>query len=659
MTPEESSAPPEDGLKALKRDDKPVICVGSATCGRSAGALQVLETIKKELSNRRIDAEIIQVGCLGLCYVEPLIYISKPGHPCVCYRKMTPELAKELINDYLVNDDPRPDLALGIMDGGKMEMDNIPSIWEHPMLKPQIRIVLRNCGLIDPENIDHYLATDGYLALRKALQMKPEEVIDEIKCSGLRGRGGAGFPTGIKWEFCRNSPGNEKYLICNADEGDPGAFMDRSVLEGDPHSVLEGMVITAYAIGASTGYIYCRAEYPLALERVSIAIQRAREHGFLGKDILGSGFNFDVSIKQGAGAFVCGEETALMASIEGKRGMPRSRPPFPAVSGLWGKPTNINNVETFANVPVIISKGARWYNRYGTEKSKGTKTFALAGKVKRTGLIEVPFGSTLRDVIYGIGGGIADDKQFKAVQTGGPSGGCLPAKLLDLPIEYETMDKAGSIIGSGGMIVTDEDTCIVDFAKFFITFTQQESCGKCVPCRVGTKQMLNVLERITNGEGKLEDMDQLQRLAMTVKNGSLCALGGTAPNPVLTTLQYFRDEYEAHIIDKRCPAKVCKALINYYIDPDRCVGCGICLKNCPVDAIEGGSRMIHVIDQGKCTKCGTCFDVCPPKVKAVIKVSGEKVAVPENPMSIVDYKKSKKSKSKKSKKSKESEGVSE
>jgi NADH:ubiquinone oxidoreductase subunit F (NADH-binding)/Pyruvate/2-oxoacid:ferredoxin oxidoreductase delta subunit len=410
--------------------------------------------------------------------------------------------------------------------------------------------------------------------------------------------------------------------------------MDRSVLEGDPYSVLEGMLIAAYAIGAKTGYVYCRAEYPLALERVDNAIQRAKEYGFLGDNILGSEFDFDVSIKQGAGAFVCGEETALMASIEGKRGMPRPRPPFPAVSGVWGKPTNINNVETLANLPVIISKGAEWYSRYGTERSKGTKTFALAGKVKRTGLIEIPFGTTLCDVIYGIGGGIVDDKQFKAVQTGGPSGGCLPAELLDMPIDYENMAEAGSIIGSGGMIVVDEDTCIVDLAKFFFTFVQAESCGKCVPCRVGTRQMLNILERITKGEGRSEDIDKLQRLAMTVKNGSLCALGGTAPNPVLTTIRYFRDEYEAHIKDKRCPAKVCKDLINYYIDPDKCVGCMVCLKNCPAGAISGDKKMVHVIDQGKCIKCGTCFDLCPPKVRAVIKVSGEEMTVPEKPIPV-------------------------
>jgi NADH:ubiquinone oxidoreductase subunit F (NADH-binding) len=468
--------------------------------------------------------------------------------------------------------------------------------------------------------------------------MKPEDVIEEVEQSGLRGRGGAGFPTGIKWGLCRKSLGDEKYLICNADEGDPGAFMDRSVLEGDPYSVLEGMLIAAYAIGATEGYIYCRAEYPLALERVNTAIQKAREYGLLGKNILGLGFDFDISIKYGAGAFVCGEETALMASVEGKRGVPRPRPPYPATSGLWGKPTNINNVETLANLPIIISKSANWYRQFGTAKSKGTKTFSLAGKVKRTGLIEIPFGTTLREIIYTIGGGILGDKQFKAVQTGGPSGGCLSAEFLDMPIDYENMEEAGSIIGSGGMIVADEDTCIVDLAKFFFTFIQAESCGKCAPCRVGTRQMLDILDRITKGEGKPEDIYQLQRLSMIVKDGSLCALGGTAPNPVLTTIKYFRDEYEAHIEEKRCPAKACKHLINYYIDPNKCIGCEACSRSCPVACIEGGKKMVHVIDQDRCIKCGSCFDVCPVKGKAVVKVSGEKMSVPKKPIPILSNK---------------------
>jgi NADH:ubiquinone oxidoreductase subunit F (NADH-binding)/NAD-dependent dihydropyrimidine dehydrogenase PreA subunit len=418
-------------------------------------------------------------------------------------------------------------------------------------------------------------------------------------------------------------------LICNADEGDPGAFMDRSVLEGDPHSVLEGMLIAAYAIGAAQGYIYCRAEYPLALERLNIALHQMGEYGLLGQNILGSGFDFHVKIKEGAGAFVCGEETALMASIEGRRGMPRPRPPFPAQSGLWGQPTNINNVETFANVSAILSRGSDWYAQYGTNGSKGTKTFALAGKVKRTGLIEVPMGITLRQIIYDIGGGIVEDKRFKAMQTGGPSGGCLPAELLDLPVDYESLAQAGSIMGSGGMIVMDENTCPVDIARYFLDFTQKESCGKCPPCRVGTRQMLNILERITSGQGQEGDIERLQRLAETVRDGSLCALGGTAPNPVLTTIRYFRDEYEAHIKEKRCPALLCRELVSYYILPDKCEGCMICLRNCPTEAIKGGKRTTHIIDQDKCIKCGTCLDVCPPRFSAVVKVSGEHVAVLE------------------------------
>jgi NADH:ubiquinone oxidoreductase subunit F (NADH-binding)/NAD-dependent dihydropyrimidine dehydrogenase PreA subunit/(2Fe-2S) ferredoxin len=618
--------------EGLEKSGKLRILVGAATCGRSAGALNVLQSINDELAKRNIDAIVMQVGCIGLCYLEPLVDIIKPGHPRICYGGITPEIVPELIEDYLVKDDPRPDLALGTI--GEGSVDGIPKLFDLPMLKPQVRIILRNCGSIDPENINHYIANDGFSGLARALKMNPEEIIEEIKRSGLRGRGGAGFPTGLKWELCRKSPGTEKYLICNADEGDPGAFMNRSVLEGDPYAVLEGMLIAAYAIGATQGYIYCRAEYPLALERLRIALRKMKEYGLLGDNILGSGFNFDISIKEGAGAFVCGEETALMASLEGRRGMPRPRPPFPANSGVWGKPTNINNVETLATVAAILQKGADWYAQYGTERSKGTKTFALAGKIKRTGLIEVPLGITLREIIYDIGGGIADDKQFKAIQTGGPSGGCLSAEYLDLPVDYETLTQAGSIMGSGGMIVADEDTCIVDFAKFFLTFTQAESCGKCVPCRVGTRQMLGILERITQGLGEEEDIDKLQKLAETVRDGSLCALGGTAPNPALTTIRYFRDEYETHIREKRCPALVCKELVSYYIHPDKCQGCMICLRNCPVGAIKGGKRMIHIIDQDKCTKCGTCLDVCPPRFNAVVKLSGEEIEVPEEPIPV-------------------------
>ena len=618
--------------ETLEHSDKPHILVGTATCGRASGALAVLEAIKSELAKRNIEAIITQVGCIGLCYAEPLVDVVKPNRSRICYGNITPEIIPRLIEDYVINDNPCPDLALGTI--GDDSIDGIPKLFELPMLKPQVRIVLRNCGIIDPENINHYIARGGYSGLVKALGMKPEEVIEEIKRSGLRGRGGAGFPTGLKWEFCRQSPGKVKYLICNADEGDPGAFMNRSLLEGDPHAVLEGMLIGAYAIGATEGYIYIRAEYPLAIERLELALRQVAEYGLAGDNILDSNFSFHITIKQGAGAFVCGEETALMASIEGKRGMPRSRPPFPAQSGLWGKPTNINNVGTWGHVSAILQRGSNWYASYGSEKSKGTKVFALAGKVNRTGLIEVPIGISLQEIIYGIGGGIPDGKRFKAVQTGGPSGGFLPASLLNLPVGYEELTEAGSIMGSGGMIVLDEDNCIVDTARFFLSFTQAESCGKCVPCRLGTKQMLDILEDITNGKGKLEDIDLLEDLAKDVVAGSLCALGGTAPNPVLTSIRYFRDEYEAHIRDKRCPALVCSELISYYILPDKCEGCGICLRDCPAEAISGGKRMIHIIDQGKCIKCGTCLDVCPTRFSAVVKVSGEKVTVPSKPIPV-------------------------
>lgn len=598
--------------EALEHSEKPRILVGAATCGRSAGALNVLQTINDELAKRSIDAIVMQVGCVGLCYLEPLVDIIKPGRPRICYGNITPEIVPELIEDYLIKDNPRPDLALGTI--GDDSIEGIPRFFDLPMLKPQVRIILRNCGTIDPENINHYIARGGYSGFARVLKMSPGEIIGEIKKSGLRGRGGAGFPTWLKWDFCRKSPGREKYLVCNADEGDPGAFMNRSVLEGDPHAILEGMLIAAYTIGATHGYIYCRAEYPLALERLNIALAKMKEYGLLGANILGSGFNFDIEIKEGAGAFVCGEETALMASIEGKRGMPRPRPPFPAQSGIWGKPTNINNVETLAAVAAILQKSADWYAQYGTEGSKGTKTFALAGKIKRTGLIEVPLGITLREIVYDIGGGIADDKQFRAVQTGGPSGGCLPAELLDLPVDYETLTQAGSIMGSGGMIVADEDTCIVDFAKFFLTFVQVESCGKCAPCRVGTRQMLDILERITRGEGRDGDIDKLQQLAETVRDGSLCALGGTAPNPVLSTIRYFRDEYEAHIKRKKCPAAVCKGLVK-----------APCSHTCPAGVDV--PRYIRFISQGQFDQAlavirekipfpSVCGHVCPHPCEA-------------------------------------------
>ena len=619
--------------EAMQHSERPRIMLGMGTCGIAAGADDIVPALKEGLERTGTAADIIEVGCIGLCYAEPLIEVAKPGRPSIFYGYLTPALASEIVSDYLAGDDPRPDLALGTRGEGTIE--GIPRLFDLPVLKPQVRISLRNCGNIDPENIDHYIANGGYQGLAKALAMTPQEVIDEVKKSGLRGRGGAGFPAGNKWQFCHDAPGDIKYIICNADEGDPGAFMDRALLEGDPHAVLEGMLIGAYAIGATDGYIYIRAEYPLAIQRLKVAIAQMEEYGLLGDDIMGSGFSFHIKLKEGAGAFVCGEETALMASIEGSRGMPRSRPPFPAQSGLWGRPTNINNVETWGNVSAILERGADWYASYGTEKSKGTKNFSLAGKVNRTGLIEVPMGITLRQIVYEIGGGVPDDKRLKAVQTGGPSGGFIPADLIDLPVDYESLGQAGSIMGSGGMVVIDEDTCMVDMCRFFLSFTQAESCGKCIPCRWGTKQMLDILEDITNGRGRPGDIELLAELAESVKDSSLCGLGQTAPNPVLTTIRYFRDELEAHIYEQRCPALYCTELITYYIVPERCQGCCICLRKCPAEAIVGGKRQVHVIDQALCTKCGTCMDVCPTRFDAVVKLSGAEAAALTQPVPAV------------------------
>jgi len=569
---------------AMQHSDKLRILIGMGTCGRAAGAEDILDVLNQELVEQNIQADILPVGCIGLCYAEPLIEVIKPGKPSVFYGNLTPELVSEIIADYLIADNPRPDLALGTR--GEGTLDGIPKLFDLPVLKPQVRISLRNCGNIDPENINHYIANGGYEGLAKALRMKPQEVIDEIKESGLRGRGGAGFPTGVKWQFCHDAPGDIKYLICNADEGDPGAFMDRALLEGDPHAVTEGILIGAYAIGATEGYIYIRAEYPLAIQRLRIAIKQMEEYGLIGNNIMGSGFGFHIKIKEGAGAFVCGEETALLASIEGGRGMPRSRPPFPAQSGLWGKPTNINNVETWSNVSAILAKGADWYASYGTEKSKGTKNFSLAGKVVHTGLIEVPMGISLREIVYDIGGGIPEGKRLKAVQTGGPSGGFIPANLIDLPVDYESLAQVGAIMGSGGMVVIDEDTCMVDMTKFFLTFTQAESCGKCIPCRWGTKQMLDILEDISSGRGRPDDIELLQELAESVKDNSLCGLGQTAPNPVLTSIRYFRDEYEEHIKKHHCPAAVCKGLVK-----------APCSHTCPAGIDV--PRYIRFISEGK------------------------------------------------------------
>ena len=606
-----------------------LVCTGMSTCGISALACQTQDAIKEELSGRDFPARFMKVGCLGLCYAEPLVYVKKIGMPMVCYGYVTPEVVPSLVDKAILGDDLWKERALGIVDLPDIKeqsaQTDIPSIWDHPMLKPQIRIALRNCGIIDPESIDHYLARGGYSALAKALITKPEAIIEEVKRSGLRGRGGAGFPTGMKWEFCRKATAPEKYLICNADEGDPGAFMDRSVLEGDPHSVLEGMLIAAHAIGSTAGIIYCRAEYPLALQRLDIALRQARDYGLLGDDILGSGMDFDITIKEGAGAFVCGEETALMASIEGHRGMPKTRPPFPANAGLWSKPTNINNVETFANLSAIINRGGDWYNSIGIGRSKGTKTLSLAGAVRRAGLIEVPMGITLREIIFDIGGGIPGDRACKGVLTGGPSGGCIPAAHLDTPVDYESLAKVGSIMGSGSMIIIDEGTCIVDLARFFLTFTQRESCGKCTPCRIGTRQMLGILEKITRGEADLSDLSKLERLANAVRNGSLCGLGSTAPNPVLTTLRFFKSEFEEHILRGNCPSLVCKDLTSFYIDPGSCRSCGICAESCPAEAITGQFKEAHVIDQDKCIRCGVCISVCPEKFSAITRKSGKKV----------------------------------
>ncbi|MEN8614171.1 NADH-quinone oxidoreductase subunit NuoF [Dehalogenimonas sp. THU2] len=596
--------------QTLIESPTPHILIGTATCGKVSGAMSVLDAITATLDRLGIKATITQVGCFGMCYAEPTMDIALPGMPRVSYGFMTPEKAGKIIEDFIIKGDPRPDLALCTI--GEGSIDGIPAFDEMPMLKGQRRIALRNCGHINPLRISHYIARGGYAGLHRALTaLTPQQVIDEVMRSGLRGRGGAGFPTGQKWQFCHDAKGTPKYVICNADEGDPGAFMDRSILEGDPHSVIEGLIITAYAIGAAHGYIYVRAEYPLAVSTVKHAVEQAREHGFLGLNIMGSGFDFDIHIKEGAGAFVCGEETALMASIEGKRGMPRSRPPFPAISGLWGKPTNMNNVKTLAMASYILAGNVDEYAGIGTDKSKGTCVFALAGNINHMGLIEVPMGTPLQDVIFGIGGGIPKGRKLKAVQVGGPSGGCLPAAMSDIGLDYESLVKSGAIMGSGGMIAMDQGNCMVDVARYFLSFVQAESCGKCVPCRLGTRQMLSILERITKGDGRPEDIPLLEELAKQIKAASLCALGGTSPNPVLTTLKYFRDEYEAHIIEKRCPAGVCKSLITYSIVNDKCNGCRLCVKACPARAITFvAKRQPVLLDEGLCNRCGVCRDVC-------------------------------------------------
>lgn len=605
----------EEGEKLAKKTGyrKQILVCGGTGC-TSSGSKKVIEALESELQKQGLDKEVLVVktGCFGLCALGPILIVYPEG---AFYSQATPEGVIKIVDEHI----KKGNIVKELLYKETVHTDgSIISLSETNFYKKQLRIALRNCGVINPEDIREYIATDGYQALAKVLtKMSPDDVIQELLDSGLRGRGGAGFPTGRKWAFAKASKGDIKYVCCNADEGDPGAFMDRSILEGDPHAIIEAMTIAGYTIGANQGYIYVRAEYPIAVQRLEIALNQARECGLLGENILGSKFSFDIEIRLGAGAFVCGEETALMTSIEGHRGEPRPRPPFPAVKGLFGKPTVLNNVETYSNIPQIIRKGAKWYSSMGTETSKGTKVFALGGKITNVGLVEIPMGTTLREIVEEIGGGIPNGKKFKAAQTGGPSGGCIPACHIDTPIDYEHLTALGSMMGSGGLIIMDEDTCMVDISKFYLNFTVDESCGKCTPCRIGTRRLLQFLEKITSGDGEPEDLDKIEELANHMKSSSLCALGQSAPNPVLSTINYFRDEYIAHIKDKHCPAGVCKSLLHYEIDPGLCKGCTLCARNCPVDAIEGTVKQPHKIDKTKCIKCGLCEKNC--KFGAVLK----------------------------------------
>ena len=589
-----------------------VLVCGGTGC-TSSGSQQLIEEFEAQLAANGLEKEvkIVKTGCFGLCALGPIVVVYPEG---AFYSMVKKEDVAEIVTEHLL----KGRIVKRLVYSETVEEDTIKSINEVDFYKKQQRVALRNCGVINPENIEEYIAFDGYKALATVLtEMTPQDVINLIKDSGLRGRGGGGFPTGLKWEFASKSVSDQKYVCCNADEGDPGAFMDRSILEGDPHSVREAMAIAGYAIGANQGYIYIRAEYPIAVGRLEVAIKQAKEYGVLGNNLFGTDFSFDIELRLGAGAFVCGEETALMTSIEGHRGEPRPRPPFPAVKGLWGKPTILNNVETYANIPVIINNGVEWFSKIGTEKSKGTKVFALGGKINNTGLVEVPMGTTMREIVEEIGGGVPNGKKFKAAQTGGPSGGCIPAELIDTPIDYDSLISIGSMMGSGGLIVMDEDNCMVDIAKFFLEFTVDESCGKCSPCRIGTKRLLEILDKITKGKGTLEDLDRLEILCHNIKNASLCGLGQTAPNPVLSTLRYFRDEYIAHVVDKKCPAGVCKSLTSYEIIPEKCKGCSACSRKCPVNAISGEIKKPFVIDKEKCIKCGACMETC--KFDAIVK----------------------------------------
>ena len=582
-----------------------LVCGGTGCTSNHSG--EIINALNAELKAQHLDEEVkvVMTGCFGLCAKGPIMVVYPEG---AFYHSVTVEDVKEIVSEHLL----KGRIVKRLLHTEDTTNEKVLSLNDTEFLKKQVRVALYNCGVIDPENIEEYIGREGYQALGKVLtEMKPVDVIETIKASGLRGRGGGGFPTGRKWEFAYNQKNDQKYVCCNADEGDPGAFMDRSVLEGDPHSVVEAMAIAGYAIGANKGYVYIRAEYPIAVKRLQKAINDARAYGLLGKNIFNKGFDFDLEIRLGAGAFVCGEETALMTSVEGKRGEPRVRPPFPAVKGLYGKPTILNNVETYANVPHIIRKGADWFASMGTEKSKGTKVFAVGGKIVNTGLVEIPMGTTLREIIYDIGGGIKNGKKFKAAQTGGPSGGCIPAQHLDVPIDYDNLIAIGSMMGSGGMIIMDEDNCMVDIAKFFLEFVVDESCGKCTPCRVGTKRLLEILTKVTNGEAELSDIDRMEEISHYLQDNALCALGKTACNPVISTLRYFRDEYIEHIVNKRCPAGVCKGLTKIVIDKDKCIGCGICKKNCPVNAISGEIKQPHVIDPEVCVKCGLCITKCP------------------------------------------------